>query len=180
MGIRMRADQRPMMNRSGLKQMRREGRLPGVIFGIEREAAMIELAAKEVKQFLKTGESGVIELDVQGKGTVPVLLEGLQRDPVTKEPVHIDFLKVREDQVVRTYLSLEYIGKPRGTKEGGVVQIQRSSIEIRSLPSRVPSSLAVDISELGIGAVLLAGDLSLPPEVELVSAANELLVSVTK
>jgi len=176
----MRADQRPVMNRSGLKRMRREGRLPGVIFGIEREAAMIQLSAKEVKQFLKTGESGVIELVVEGTGTVPVLLEGLQRDPVTKEPVHVDFLKVHEDQIVRTYLSLEYTGKPRGTREGGVAQIQRASIEIRTLPSRVPSSLAVDISQLDIGDVLLAGDLSLPPEVELVSAANELLVSVTK
>jgi len=176
----MRADQRPVMNRSGLKRMRREGLLPGVIFGIEREAAMIQLSAKEVKQFIKTGESGVIDLVVEGTGTVPVLLEGLQRDPVTKEPVHVDFLKVHEDKIVRTYLSLEYTGKPQGTKEGGVVQIQRSSIEIRSFPNQVPSSLTVDISQLEIGDVLSAGDLPLPPEVSLVSAENELLVSVTK
>jgi len=160
--------------------MRQEGRLPGIIIGSEREAVMITLSSKDVRQFLKTGESGVIDLIVEGRGTVPVLLEAVQRDPVTKEPVHVDFLQAHENKIVRTNLSLEYIGKPRGAKEGGVAQIQRSFIEIQTYPSRVPSSISVDISQLGIGDVLFAGNIALPPEVDLVSAENELLVSVTK
>ena len=176
----LQAHQRPHTNRTGLKRLRREGRLPGVIFGNEQDNAMIHLSAKAFRQFLRTGGSEMIELQLEGRENVPVLLEGLQRDPITKEPIHVDFLQVREDKIVRTGVVLEYVGTARGTRVGGVVQIQSTSIEVRSLPGRVPSSITVDISNLDLGDTLLASDLKLPAGVELSSADNELLVSVTK
>jgi large subunit ribosomal protein L25 len=176
----LQAYQRPHTNRTGLKRLRREGRLPGVIFGSEQDNAMIHLSAKEFRQFLRTGGSAMIELQLEGTANVPVLLEGLQRDPITKEPIHVDFLQVSEDKIVRTNVVLEYVGTARGIRIGGVVQIQSSSIEVRSLPGRVPSLLAVDIGNLDLGDTLFAGDLTLPAGVELMSADNELLVSITK
>lgn len=174
------AERRPATNRTGLKRLRREGRLPGVIFGVEREQAMVHVSAKDFAKFLKSGESGVIELRVEGQGDIPVLLESLQRDPVSKEPIHVDFLKVQADKIVRTFVTVEFTGTPAGTKIGGVVQSQRASIEVRALPNEVPSSIVVDISHLEIGGTLKSGDLELPKGVELVSSDNELLVSVTK
>src|SRR5690606_20454498 len=108
----------------------------------------------------------------------PVLLEAIQRDPVTRELLHVDFLRVRNDQPVRTKVPIEYVGTAKGSKEGGIVQTQGTTIELEALPANLPSVLTVDISELGVGDTLRVGDVALPSGVTLVSLAEELLVSV--
>ncbi|MNJ41741.1 50S ribosomal protein L25 [compost metagenome] len=119
-----------------------------------------------------------MEVQVGGSDKIPVLLEGLQRDAVTREYTHVDFLRVKKDELVRTRVTLDYVGTPKGTKLGGIVQTQSTFIEVEALPHQLPSSISVDISELDIGDSLLVGNVELPPEVTLLSAENELLVSV--
>ncbi|CAH0119923.1 50S ribosomal protein L25 [Paenibacillus sp. CECT 9249] len=172
------AEKRTHLTRSGLRQLREKGRLPGAIFGKRTNTESIHISAKDFTKWLKKGDSGLIHLEVAGAGTIPVLLEGIQRDPVSKDVLHVDFLQVQMDQAVRTKIPVEYIGTAHGAKKGGIVQTQGTQIEVEGLPGKLPPSVSVDISGLDIGDSIIAEQLTLPDGIALVSPADELLVSV--
>ena len=139
---------------------------------------MILLSAKEFGKWARNGKGGILELHFEDREPIPVLLESVQRDPVTREYIHVDFLRININEVVRTRVNLDYIGTAKGAKSGGVVQIQSTFIEIESFPDQIPATIPVEISRLEIGNSLHVGDLKLPDGVVPISSANELLVSV--
>lgn len=178
MRVNLRAETRAAMNKTGLKQLRLCGRIPAVVFGTGENNMMIQLSAKEFGKWARNGKGGILELRFDNREPLPVLLESVQRDPITREYIHVDFLRININEIVRTRVNLDYIGTAKGAKLGGVVQIQSTFIEIESFPDRIPAIIPVDISELDIGDSLHVGDLKLPDGVVLISSANELLVSV--
>lgn len=178
MRVNLRAETRAAMNKTGLKQLRLSGRIPAVVFGTGENNMMIQLSAKEFGKWARNGKGGILELRFDDREPLPVLLESVQRDPITREYIHVDFLRININEVVRTRVNLDYIGTAKGAKLGGVVQIQSTFIEIESFPDRIPAIIPVGISELDIGHSLHVGDLKLPDGVVLISSANELLVSV--
>ncbi|MBT2762899.1 50S ribosomal protein L25 [Paenibacillus sp. ISL-20] len=178
MRVNLRAETRAAMNKTGLKQLRLSGRIPAIVFGTGEDNMMIQLSAKEFGKWARNGKGGILELRFDDREPLPVLLESVQRDPITREYIHVDFLRININEVVRTRVNLDYIGTAKGAKLGGVVQIQSTFIEIESFPDRIPPTIPVEISELEIGHSLHVGDLKLPDGVVLISSANELLVSV--
>lgn len=178
MRVNLLAETRAAMNKTGLKQLRLSGRIPAVVFGTGENNMMIQLSAKEFGKWARNGKGGILELRFDDREPLPVLLESVQRDPITREYIHVDFLRININEVVRTRVNLDYIGTAKGAKLGGVVQIQSTFIEIESFPDRIPAIIPVGISELDIGHSLHVGDLKLPDGVVLISSANELLVSV--
>lgn len=174
----LRGKTRAAMNKTGLRQLRRSGQIPAIVFGTDEDNVMIQLSTKEFGKWAKTGQGGIVELRLDDQEPILVLLETVQRDPVTREYIHVDFLRIKKNELVRTRVNLDYIGTAKGAKFGGVVQIQSTFIEIESYPERIPSLITIDISELEIGDSIHVGDLKLPEGVELISAANELLVSM--
>ena len=178
MRVNLRAETRAAMNKTGLKQLRLSGRIPAIVFGTGEDNMMIQLSAKEFGKWARNGKGGILELRFDDRDPIPVLLESVQRDPITREYIHVDFLRININEVVRTRVNLDYIGTAKGAKLGGVVQIQSTFIEIESFPDRIPATIPVEISELEIGNSLHVGDLKLPEGVVPISSANELLVSV--
>lgn len=178
MRVNLRAETRAAMNKTGLKQLRLSGRIPAVVFGTGENNMMIQLSAKEFGKWARNGKGGILELRFDDREPLPVLLESVQRDSITREYIHVDFLRININEVVRTRVNLDYIGTAKGAKLGGVVQIQSTYIEIESFPDRIPAIIPVDISGLDIGNSLHVGDLKLPDGVVPISSANELLVSV--
>jgi len=174
------AEKRGTMNTSGIRNLRRSGRLPGIVFGRNAENKMIHLSTIDFQKWLKQGASGFIGLQLAGEEPVSVLLEDLQRDPVTRELIHVDFQLVQNHEIVRTKLAVKFKGTPVGTKQGGVVQIQCEFIEIEALPEHLPGAIEYDISGMNIGDSVYVGDISFSPEVKVISGGNEFLVSVVK
>lgn len=174
------AEPRILLNSSGLRELRRSGRLPGVVFGRNAENKMIHISAIQFKKWLKQGASGFIELQLEGKGSLTVLLEDFQRDPVTREVLHVDFQQVKSNEIIRTRIPVKFNGMPVGTKQGGVVQIQCSSIEVEALPKHLPAEIEFDISGMEIGESLYVKDAKFSPDVTVVSEGNEFLLSVVK
>lgn len=173
-------ERRPRLNSSGLRNLRQEGRLPGVVFGKNVNNEIIHISTTQFEKWLKQGASGFIDLKLEGDQTLTVLLEDLQRNPVTGAPLHVDFQLVQTGEIIRTKLPVKITGTPVGTKSGGVVQIQDPYVEVEALPKNLPSSVELDISAMNIGDTRFVKDLDLPPEVTVVSGDNELLVSVSK
>jgi len=173
-------ERRPKLNSSGLRNLRQKGRLPGVVFGKNVDNEIIHISTIEFEKWLKKGESGFIELKMDGDKSLTVLLEDLQRNPVTGAPVHVDFQLVQTDKIIRTKLAVKFIGTPVGTKTGGVVHMQDPFVEVEALPKYLPSSVELDIGAMEVGDTLFVKDLDLPSELTVISGGNELLVSVAK
>jgi len=165
-------------NRAQLKQLRQAGRIPAVVFGPESDNVIIDVPRKEFLQWMKTGGGSVVYLQINSEDKIPVLLEDMQRDPVSGEVIHIDFLRVNAKQEVRTRLPLIFAGTPIGTKEGGIVQTDSTFIEVIALPHLIPASLTVDISNMKISDTVQASDLVLPEGVSLTSSPKEYLVTI--
>lgn len=173
-------EKRSRLNPSGLRNLRREGRLPGVVFGKHVDNEIIHISTIQFEKWLRRGESGFIELKMEGSQSLTVLLEDLQRDPVTGDLLHVDFQLVQTGEIIRTKLPVKLIGTPVGTKSGGVVQIQDPYVEVEALPKHLPSSVELDISMMETGDTRYVKDLDLPSELTVISGDNELLVSVSK
>ncbi|MNH97674.1 General stress protein CTC [compost metagenome] len=171
---------RPQLNSSGLRNLRQEGRLPGVVFGKNADNEIVHISTKQFEKWLKQGASGFIELKMEGDRSLTVLLEDLQRNPVTGALVHVDFQLVQTGEIIRTKLGVKLVGNPIGTKSGGVVQIQDPFVEVEALPKDLPSTVELDISTMEIGDTRFVKDLVLPSGVTVISGDNELLVSVSK
>lgn len=176
----MQAEKRTHLNTSGLRNLRKSGRLPGIVFGRNVENKMVHISTIEFHKWLKQGASGFIDIQLDGKDSVTVLLEDLQRDPVTRDLIHVDFQQVQNNEIVCTKIPVKFIGKPIGLKQGGIVQLQSEFIEVEALPRHLPSVIEYDISGMNIGESVYVKDLDLSSEVTLISGENEFLVSVVK
>jgi large subunit ribosomal protein L25 len=179
----LQAEQRVYTNRTGLKRLRQEGRIPGVIFGTSTADSankMIHISANDFMRWTRNVGTGVLDLKVEGGESIPVLVEGIQRDSVTRDYLHIDFLKVAKDELVRTKIAVELVGTAKGIQLGGIVLAQNPMVEVQALPGDLPSVFVVNISDLDMGQSLTLGDLKLPEGVSLVASPDEILVSVVK
>lgn len=165
-------------NRAQLKRLRSEGRIPAIVFGASASDIMIDVPRKEFMQWMKTGGGSVVHLSIQNQNQIPVLLEDIQHDSLTREIIHIDFLRVDATKEVRTKLPIIYTGTPIGTKQGAVVQTNSTMIEVQALPDLIPNSISTDISKLEVGDSLLASELELPQGVSLVSSSEEVMINV--
>jgi len=174
------AEKRDHLKRSELRDLRRNGRLPGVVFGRNASNAMVHISTKDFQKWIRQGASGYIELQFEEQEPISVLLEDLQRDPLTMDPIHVDFQLVQSNEIVRTKIPVKLNGVPVGTKTGGIVQVQSSFVEVEALPKYLPNTIEFDISEMEIGQSLLVSDVVLPQEVTIVSDTKEFLVSIVK
>lgn len=171
------AEKRSHLTRSGLRQLRQNGRLPSIVYGKHVDDEMIHISIRDFNQWAKQGYSGVVELDIEGS-KMNVMLEAVQHDPITRDLIHADFMHVRMDEAVRSRIPLEFVGTPAGVKGGGILHTQATHVEVECLPKDLPTAIVYDISHLDIGESATVEQLSLPSEVTLVTAADELLVSV--
>lgn len=178
MSNRIGVNVRDKQKRAQLKQLRRAGRIPAIVFGADEHNIAIDVPKTEFMQWMKTGGGGVVHLKLNNQEEMPVLLEDLQRDPLTREIIHLDFLRVDAAKQVRTKLPIVYTGAPVGTKQGAIIQTNSALIEVQALPAQIPDSLSVDISGLDVGDMLQARDMDLPEGMHLVSSSQEVLVAV--
>lgn len=132
-----------------VKQIRKEGQLPAILYGSGIEPLPIELDALETARVMGgiTG-STLIDLNVAGESH-KVIVRDVQRDPISRHMVHVDFLKVAMDVAIRTEVPIELIGSAPAVKEqGGVLVAGINEIEVEALPGDLPDRISVDLSVL--------------------------------
>ena len=157
---------RPLGTRA-VRRLRREGKVPGVIYGHGTEPLPIAVAARDLRVAL-TGEAGLNQLLSlnTGSATYLTLAREMQRHPVAQTVTHVDFVIVRRDEVISAEVPITLIGEAIEVQHGdGLVEQQMFTLSINALPSDIPSALEADISELTIGDQVRVSDLTLPPGV---------------
>jgi len=163
--IELAATVRPRSGKGAARQARREGRVPGVIYGDKQPAETISLEYNELfKQFMKGHfTSTLIHLDIEGR-KVPVLPRDVQLDPIKDIPVHVDFQRVSEESRVRVDVAVHFIneGLSPGLKRGGVLNIVRHEIEVMAPAHAIPAYFEVDLEGLEIGRSVHISAVKLP------------------
>lgn len=167
--------------KSAARRLRREGKVPGVVYGIQ-EPSPVTVNPKELEKIFSSdaGENAIIQLEVAGQAKTerPVIVKELQRDAMSDQIVHADFLEIRMDQKIRVDVPLVFEGESPGVKLGGILSVLLRELEVECLPNAIPSEILVEISGVEIGDVIHVRDLTLPGAVELVTDVDDPIVTV--
>jgi large subunit ribosomal protein L25 len=154
---------RPLGTRA-VRRLRREGKVPGVIYGHGTDPLPIAVAARDLRVAL-TGEAGLNQLLSlnTGSATYLTLAREMQRHPVAQTVTHVDFVIVRRDEVISADVPIVLVGDAIEVHHGdGLVEQQMFTLAINAVPAAIPSSLEADVSELTIGGQVRVSDLPLP------------------
>ncbi|MEX0785373.1 MAG: 50S ribosomal protein L25 [Dehalococcoidia bacterium] len=161
-----------------VKGLRRQGLLPAHLYGRDTESP-----TPTITNLLKTaGRNAIIDLKINGEGEArPVVLRGVQRDPITDELVHIDFFQISLTEKLRADVPIVLVGESSAvTVFGGVLLHSLDHLTIEALPADIPRQIEVDISILEeLESALFVRDLVVPPDIEVYMAPDQVVVKVS-
>lgn len=160
-----------------VKRLRREGLVPGVVYGpVVDDTVSVSVNRREFDKFYqRAGHSTVFTLEWEG-GNQPVLIREVQVDPVTRNPLHIDFFAPNMRVVLRQMVPVVLVNLG---VHSGVLQTILNEVEVEALPANLPQQLEIDAAGLAeVGDALHASDLVLPSDVALITAGEELIASL--
>jgi large subunit ribosomal protein L25 len=146
------------------RRLRREGRIPAVVYGLGTDPVAISVSWRELRQCLKTdaGANAVIRLDIGGTRLLSIVKE-IQRHPVRRDVIHVDFLQVDPSQPVVVEVPVVVTGEAKKVAAmQGIVDQQLFRIAVSVRPDAIPNEIEVDVSDLDIGDTITVADLSLP------------------
>ena len=162
-------------------RLRAEGKVPGVVYGLGQDPQSVSVVWRDLRGAL-TGEAGLnalIDLEIDGASGDLVIVKALQRHPVRRDVLHVDFLRVSRDQAISVEVPVVLHGEAAAVREGGVVDQGLYFLHVAAKPADIPNEITVDITGLSIGDAIRVGDLQLPagattdvdPEETVVSAS---------
>ena len=176
------ANTRDTFGKNEARRTRRDGYVPGVLYGGEgRTATPIAVDPKALLKILhsESGANTLISLKLAGAGDTRVLVKQYQLDPVTHQLLHADFYRIAMDRVLRVTIPVLVKGEPKGVKQqGGILEFIRREIEIECLPADIPENVEIDVSELMLHQGIRVRDLTVNPKWTPMSDADMMLVHV--
>jgi large subunit ribosomal protein L25 len=160
------------------RRLRREGRVPGVLYGGGDEPLSFDVDARELR--LALARSGaVLDLKIDGSKPTPVVLKEAQRHPVRGETTHVDLLRVRLDTAIHAVVVLELTGveDAPGVKEGGILEQITRELNVEALPTAIPETITHDVSGLEIGDTVTLAAIVAPAGVTLLDELEETVLA---
>ena len=168
--------------KSGARALRKEGFIPAVVYGLNEPPAALTIQAKIVARILasETGMNSVVYMQREGTDIKRhVILKEVQRDPVTRRLVHVDFMRVDPNHKVKVHVPIKLQGVPVGVKAmGGLLDFVHRSVVVECLPSLIPTHIDVDVSALDIGDTIRLDQLDLPSTLRIIGDAHDVVAAV--
>jgi large subunit ribosomal protein L25 len=156
---------RPGTGKGAARQARREGLVPGVVYGGGEPPVSIKVKSNELIKELKAGKflARLITLKVDGQDT-RVICRGVQRDVVKDLPIHVDFLRLSERSRINLYIPVEFLDrdKCKGIRRGGVLQVVRPEVELVVTAGEIPEKLVASLAGLDINDTIHISNVTLP------------------
>ncbi|MFA6524065.1 MAG: 50S ribosomal protein L25 [Candidatus Paceibacterota bacterium] len=165
-----------------LEEIRKGGELPAVFYGSGKTTTSISISRIEFKKIWeKAGESSTVKVSTEA-GDIDVLIHEVQVDPVTGEPIHVDFLVIDMNKKIKVAVQIEFTGVSEVVKSGlGTMVKVLHEVEIEALPKDLPHNLIADISKLAtLGSQILVSDINLPAGVTMITKESEVVASVAE
>jgi large subunit ribosomal protein L25 len=180
-GVQLAVDQRTIMGKR-LGGLRRKGIMPAHLYGHGIDSLALQAPTATIINLLRTaGRNDIIDLQIAGEGQArPVMLRGVQRDPVSDALVHIDFFQISLTERLRADVPLSITGEaPAVQVYGGILLQSLDRVTVEALPADIPSHFEIDISGLAeLDTAIHVSDLKIPENVVLVSDPDQVIVKV--
>jgi large subunit ribosomal protein L25 len=164
------AETRERAGKGASRAMRREGRVPAVVYGNKEEPLAVHVEEKALMKMLNSGHfmNSVVMVEVAGGPTARTLPKDVQFHPVTDRPLHVDFLRISEHSTVTVNVPIRFTGedRSRGLKRGGVLNAVRHELELICDAAEIPDEIEIDLSKLDIGDSLHISAVALPKGAE--------------
>jgi large subunit ribosomal protein L25 len=160
------------------RRLRREGQVPGVVYGIDGNSVPFKVDGRRLRAVLAEGHA-LFDVELDGGGRQPVIVKDQQRDPVRGIVQHLDLLKVRLDEKIQATVPLELDGAEDapGVREGGVLEHVTREVTIEALPTDIPDRIVANVSEMGIAETMTLDSVAAPAGVEVVGELAEIVVA---
>jgi large subunit ribosomal protein L25 len=161
------------------RRLRRQGKVPGIVYGGGEDPVAFEVDARELRQALAHA-GAVLDLSIDGKSS-PVVVKELARHPVSGDTVHVDLLRVRLDRAIQATVVLDLVGAEDapGIREGGVLEQVTRELTVEALPTDIPDTIQHDVSALQINDTLTLEAITPPRSVTLVDDPETVIATVT-
>ena len=176
--VKLVVQNRAVLGSAESRRLRRQGLIPGVLYGRERPIA-ISVPERELRHALSGhgGTHAVLDVVVdEGKAHSSVLKE-FQQDPVRGYITHVDLQEVRLDQPIHAAVSVALVGEPVGVKEGGILTQVTNTVNVEALPLEIPEHLELDVSGLGIGESARLSQVRVPDGVTILDDLEETVLA---
>ena len=148
------------------RQARRDGMVPGIVFGGDKDPLPIMLPFNALLKRLKDGrfKSTLFNMKVEGHEDVRVICRDVQRDVVKDLPTHVDFMRLRRTTKINLFIPVEFVGEEAapGIKKGGMLTVVRPEVELIVTAGDIPEKITVDLTGLNIGDIVHISDVTLP------------------
>jgi large subunit ribosomal protein L25 len=178
----LKAQKREDMGKGASRTLRRSGRVPAVLYGRELESIHLSVDAHEAEHLFRSisVDNTIVDLTVDGeKKPYQTLVREIQTHPWRDSLVHIDFLRIQEGVEVDLEVPVELVGVPKGVRlSAGVLEQIVHELEVRCVPSKIPQSFTLDVTELDINDSLHVSDIELPEGVEILMSPDQTICAV--
>jgi large subunit ribosomal protein L25 len=162
--------------------MRRDGRVPAILYGRNTEPMLLSVNIHELELVLKKHSINqvLLNLVINNGGTVakPAMIKELQTHPVSRKYLHVDFYEIDMQRKIRVDIPVVATGKSIGVENGGVVQVVRRDLEVLCLPGEIPESIIIDITNLDMGDSVHVKEIPLPEGVEIPADVNFTVLTI--
>ena len=160
------------------RRLRRSGNVPGVIYGGDGGPSHFAVDARILRNTL-AHSGAILDIDIDGGTTAPVLVKDVQRHPVRGEIMHVDFLRVNMNETIHTTVVLELLGADDapGVFEGGVLSQETRELNIEALPGDIPDTITHDVSKMQINDTLTLSAVTVPAGITLLDDLEETVIA---
>jgi large subunit ribosomal protein L25 len=175
------AQSREAGTKNDAKRVRREGKIPAVVYGAGKDSLSISVDPRVVTRILnsETGHNTIFDLAMSGEKTKAMIVDW-QYEPIKGRLLHIDLKRIALDKVLRVSVPIFLVGESAGVKqEGGIMEQVLREVEIECLPADIPNHIDADVSQLTFGKVLRVSDLPHSEKLKFLTDANQPVAHVT-
>jgi large subunit ribosomal protein L25 len=182
--VKLKAQKRTVIGRNAIKKLKKEGLVPGIVYGSQAEPTALQVSARELTSVLAhaSSEHVLVDLEITDDGQSTnrlALIQEVQHHPLRRELLHVDFHAVSTTEKITSEVPIEAVGDPLGVRTfGGLLEYSLRSLEVECFPQDLPDIVRVDVTNLNIGEALHVRDIPLPSGVEALTDADLTVVSV--
>jgi large subunit ribosomal protein L25 len=175
------AQPRESGTKNDARRVRRDGKIPAVVYGAGKDSQPISVDPRVVTRILnsETGHNTIFDLTLNGEKTKAMIVDW-QYEPIKGHLLHIDLKRIALDKVLRVSVPIFLVGEAAGVKqEGGILEQMLREVEVECLPADIPSHIDADVSQLTFGKVLRVSDLPHSAKLKFLSDENQPVAHVT-
>jgi len=164
--------------KSVLRKLRREKKIPAIVYGGDEKNIPVWVEEKKVSKVLSHKGVSIFMLNLGGKKKLRAIVKDVSYDPITDAIQHIDFMALKAKHEIEIEVPIKLVGEAPGVEKGGILDFIIRELEIKTIPSKIPDHLELDISELDIGHFLKVSDIKVPQGITVLTPPDSICVVI--